>query len=120
MFEVWHGYIDNVIQPSSRIQILYDPVVLLAEGLVDTQCFLCIRLGHLKVMFCGHSVLAGFSRKAEERTKQVDDSFVDSLNQHQQILHQHPECHHRTGIREIVFVELQAICSKRETPERGG
>lgn len=51
MFEVWDRHIDNVIQPPSRIQVLYDPVVLLAERLVDAQRFLCIRLGHLEVMF---------------------------------------------------------------------
>jgi hypothetical protein len=107
MFEVGHGYVDNVIQSPGCVEVFYDPVVLFAEGLVDAQRFLRIRFGHLEVVFCGDSVLAEFTKRADERTEQVDDSFVDGLHQHQQILHQHPECHHRTRIRKIIFVELQ-------------
>lgn len=41
-----------MIQPPSCIEILNDPIVLLAEGLVDGQRFLCIRLGHFEVVLC--------------------------------------------------------------------
>jgi hypothetical protein len=82
MFKVRHGHVDNVIQPPSCVEVFYDPVVLFAEGLVNPQRFLGIRLGHFKVVLCGGSVLAEFTKTPDERTKQIDDSFVDSLNQH--------------------------------------
>lgn len=40
------------------------------------------------------------------RTEEVDDAFVDGLNEHQQVLDEHPKRHDGTRIGKIVFIKL--------------
>lgn len=136
MLEVGNRHIDDVVELLRVLEVLDDLLGLSAERLVERESVGGLFVLHLEVVLyktviyrmsgraleseTGTEVRRVGGRRHERLTQQVDDPFISSLEQHEQILDHHSEGENGAFVLKVVLVPLCERIEREEDELRVG